>query len=46
MQIILSNKMGAMPSLSLYMLTQMDHNNIVKFEQNGISLDVLSARKR
>jgi selenophosphate synthase len=45
MQIILSNKMGAMPALSLYMLTQMDHNNIVKFEQNGISLDVLSVAK-
>ncbi|MGC1933044.1 MAG: hypothetical protein WA667_29055, partial [Candidatus Nitrosopolaris sp.] len=45
MQIIISNKMGAMPALSLYMLTQMDHNNIAKFEQNGISLDVLSTAK-
>lgn len=45
MQIIISNKMGAMSALSLYMLTQMDNNNIAKFEQNGISLDVLSAAK-
>jgi selenophosphate synthase len=37
--------MGAMSALSLYMLTQMDPNNIAKFEQNGISLDVLSAAK-
>ena len=45
MQIIISNKMGALPALSLYMLTQMDSNNIAKFEQNGISLNVLSAAK-
>jgi selenophosphate synthase len=45
MQIIISNKMGTMPALSLYMLTQMDNNNITKFEQNGISMDVLSAAK-
>jgi selenophosphate synthase len=45
MQIIISNKMGTLPALSLYMLTQMDNNNIAKFERNGISLDVLSAAK-
>src|SRR5439155_331189 len=45
MQIIISNKMGAMSALSLYMLTLMDHNNLARFEQNGISLDVLSAAK-
>jgi selenophosphate synthase len=45
MQIIISNKMGTMPALSLYMLTQMDDNNITKFEQNGISMDLLSAAK-
>jgi selenophosphate synthase len=45
MQIIISNKMGSLPALSLYMLTQMDNNNIHKFEQNGISLDGLSAAK-
>ena len=45
MQIIISNKMRSMPTLSLYMLTQMDNNNIAKFEQNDISLDILSAAK-
>ncbi len=45
MKIIISNKMGTMPALSLYMLTQMDDNNISKFEQNGISMDVLSAAR-
>jgi selenophosphate synthase len=45
MQIIISNKMGSMPAISLYMLTQMDNDNIHKFEQNGISFDILSAAK-
>ena len=45
MQIIISNKMGSMPALSLYMLTQMNNDNIAKFEQNNISLDILSAAK-
>jgi selenophosphate synthase len=45
MQIIISNKMGALPALSLYTLTQMDNNNITKFERNGISLDILDAAK-
>ena len=45
MQLIISNKMGTMPALSLYMLTQMDDINITKFEQNGISMDILSAAR-
>jgi selenophosphate synthase len=45
MQIIISNKFGAMPSVSLYMLTEMDGSNISKFEQNNISLNVLSTAK-
>jgi selenophosphate synthase len=45
MQIILTNKFGTMPSLSLYMLTEMNNNNIKKFEQNNISLDLLSSAK-
>ena len=45
MQIVLSNKLGSMTAASLYMLTKMDHNNITKFEQNGIGLDALSAAK-
>ncbi|MDQ3869167.1 MAG: SelD-related putative sulfur metabolism protein [Thermoproteota archaeon] len=45
MQIVLSNKLGSLTAISLYMLTEMDHNNITKFTQNGIGLDVLSAAK-
>ena len=45
MQIIISNKFGAIPPVSLYMLTEMDNNNIVKFEQNNILLNVLSSAK-
>ena len=41
MQIIISNKFGTIPSLSLYMLTEMNNNNTKKFEQNNISLDLL-----
>lgn len=45
MQIIISNKLGSMTAASLYMLTEMDHNNITKFEQNDIGLEGLSAAK-
>ena len=45
MQIIISNKFGAIPPVSLYMLTEMDNNNIAKFEQNNILLNVLSSAK-
>jgi len=42
MQVVITNKMGTMVGLSLYMLTQMDYNNIAKFEREGISLDSLA----
>src|ERR671930_286785 len=45
MQIIVSDKFGAVPALSLYMLTEMDPNNITKIEQNHISPNVLSSAK-
>ncbi len=45
MQIIISNKFGAIPPVSLYMLTEMDNSNIVKFEQNNILLNTLSSAK-
>src|ERR687887_1187404 len=45
MQIIVTNKFGAMPALSLYILTEMDPDNIVKFEHNNILLNVLSSAK-
>ncbi len=45
MQIIVSDKFGAVPALSLYMLTKTDPDNIEKIEQNQISLNVLSSAK-
>jgi selenophosphate synthase len=45
MQIIVSDKFGAVPALSLYMLTEMDPNNIAKIEQNHILPNVLSSAK-
>ena len=45
MQIIVSDKFGAIPALSLYMLTEMDPNNIAKIEQNHILPNVLSSAK-
>ncbi|HZA07685.1 MAG TPA: SelD-related putative sulfur metabolism protein [Nitrososphaeraceae archaeon] len=45
MQIIVSDKFGTIPALSLYMLTQMDPNNITKIEQNHILPSVLSSAK-
>jgi selenophosphate synthase len=45
MQIIVSDKFGAVPALSLYLLTEMDPNNIEKIEQNHILPTVLSSAK-
>src|SRR5919202_574734 len=45
MQIIVSDKFGALPAFSLYMLTKIDSANIEKIEQNQISLSVLSSAK-
>jgi selenophosphate synthase len=45
MQIIVSDKFGAIPALSLYMLTEMDPHNIAKIEQNHILPNVLSSAK-
>src|ERR671930_374909 len=45
MQIIISDKFGAVPALSLYMLTEMDPNNITKIEHNHILPNVLSSAK-
>src|ERR687887_1863961 len=45
MQIIVSDKFGAVPALSLYMLTEMDPNNIAKIEQNQIFPSVLWSAK-
>ena len=36
MEILVTNKFGGLPELSLYTLASMDSNNITKYEQNGI----------
>lgn len=45
MQIIISNKLGAMPAMSVYILAKMDEESISKFESNNISLDFLTDAK-
>jgi selenophosphate synthase len=44
MQIIISNKLGAMPAMSVYILAKMDES-ISKLESNNISLDFLTDAK-
>jgi selenophosphate synthase len=45
MQIIISNKLGSLPAMSVYILSQMDEQSISKFESNNIPLDSLTAAK-
>jgi len=45
MQIIISNKLGTLPAMSIYILAQMDEERISMFENNNISLDSLTAAK-
>ena len=44
MQIIISNKLGAMPAMSVYTLAKMDES-ISKLESNNISIDFLTDAK-
>jgi selenophosphate synthase len=44
MQIVISNKLGAMPAMSVYVLAKMDES-ISKLESNNISLDFLTDAK-
>jgi selenophosphate synthase len=44
MQIVISNKLGAMPAMSVYVLAKMDES-ISKLESNNISLDFLTEAK-
>ncbi len=37
MEIIITNKFGGLPAMSLYTLARMDSENIIKYEQNSIS---------
>ncbi len=45
MQVIASDKFGAVPAFNLYMLTKIDPTNIEKIEQNQIPLNVLLSAK-
>jgi hypothetical protein len=42
MEIIVTNKFGGLPALSLYTLARMESENIIKYEQNGISFAGIS----
>jgi selenophosphate synthase len=45
MQIIISNKLGTLPAMGIYILAQMDEERISMFENNNISLDSLTTAK-
>ncbi len=39
MEIIITNKFGGLPALSLYTLARMDSENIIKYESNNVSFE-------
>ncbi len=45
MQIVIPSKLGTIPAISIYILAQMDEENISKIEDNDISLDFLTTAK-
>jgi selenophosphate synthase len=45
MQVVISNKLGTLPAMSVYILAQMDKEGISVFENNNISLDSLTTAK-
>ena len=45
MQIVVSSKFGTMPSMSLYVLSQMDEEYASRIENDNISLDFLTSAK-
>jgi hypothetical protein len=45
MEIVITNKFGGLPALSLYTLATMNSDNITKYEQNGISFDNITQAK-
>jgi selenophosphate synthase len=45
MEIIITNNFGGLPSLSLYMLAQMQSENVTKYEQNGIAFSNITQAK-
>lgn len=42
MEIIITNKFGGLPAMSLYTLGRMDSENIIKYEQNNVSFAAIS----
>ena len=45
MEIMITNKFGGLPAMSLYTLARMDSENIIKYEQNGVPFaDITEAR--
>jgi hypothetical protein len=42
MEIIVTNKFGGLPALSLYTLARMDSENIIKYESGGLSFESIS----
>lgn len=45
MEIIITNKFGGLPAVSLYTLARMDSENIINYEQNGVPFaDITEAR--
>ena len=45
MDIIITNKFGGLPAVSLYTIARMDSENIIKYEQNGISFAGITEAK-
>ena len=45
MEIIITNKFGGLPEVSLYTLAQMDSENIIKYEHNSISFANITQAK-
>ena len=45
MQIIISNKLGTLPAISVYVLAQMNEGSLAKLENNNISLDSVTRAK-
>ena len=44
MEIMITNKFGGLPAMSLYTLARMDSENVIKYETNGIYQSIVAAR--
>jgi selenophosphate synthase len=45
MEIMITNKFGGLPAMSLYTLARMDSENVIKYETNGISYQGIVAAR-